>query len=83
MYYLPTNLIEDRFKSGSFLFTVYSVSQLCYGQSSALNRYFVQLIYDQYLETGKIQSALASPCQPKGMGNYEIQGQKLLSTCTR
>jgi len=62
---------------------IYSVSQLCYGQSSALNRYFVQLIYDQYLETGKIQSALASPCQPKGMGTYEIQGQKLLSTCTR
>jgi len=63
---------------------VYSNSQLCYGQSSALKRYLVQLIHEVFANTNStiVDFAYASPCHPRDMGSFQITGAVLKSTCT-
>ena len=44
---------------------IFTTSNICYGQAEALNRYFIRLIYEEFLRTAKIQTLLKSPCQPE------------------
>jgi len=62
---------------------VYSVSQLCYGQNSALQRYFIQLMHEQFQTNGNILPIYQSPCHPKRMSSFKVKGEQVMSTCTR
>jgi len=63
---------------------LYTNSQLCYGQSSALKRYFVQLMHEVYVNTNStlVDLTYASPCHPREMASYQVKGGWLKSTCT-
>ena len=61
---------------------VYTVSHLCYGQEKALNRYFVALIHQNYLRTGRIATRHLSPCLPRGEVHSVRRGRSLFGKCT-
>ena len=63
---------------------IFTTSHICYGQAEALNRYFVHLIYQEFLKTGKIQTILKSPCQPDSKSRINsISARGLLTRCTK
>ena len=62
---------------------IFTMSNICYGQSEALNRYFVHLIYQSFLRSGKIKTYLSSPCQPNSKGKmFFARADTLFSRCT-
>ena len=53
-------------------YTLFTASHLCYGQSEALTRYFVQLVHDAYLKGRKTlpkELSFLAPCQPESGSN--------------
>lgn len=63
---------------------IFSMSNMCYGQSEALNRYFVHLIHQEFLKTGEIKSILKSPCQPHSKNRmYSLRANRLFGQCTK
>jgi len=63
---------------------IFTMSNICYGQSEALKRYFVHLIHQEFLKTGKIKTILESPCQPDSKSQmYSMRGFKLFGRCTQ
>lgn len=66
-------------------YTIFTSSHLCYGQAEAVRRYFVELVYQDFLKTGNVSLAVKAPCQPKGdTGVYtERAGDLFHSPCTK
>ena len=66
-------------------YTIFTSSHLCYGQAEAVRRYFVELVYQDFLKTGNVSLAVKAPCQPKGAtGVYtERAGELFHSPCTK
>lgn len=67
-------------------YRIFTSSHLCYGQAEAVRRYFVELVYQVFLRTGRVSlTMIKAPCQPKGRkGVYTMQAKDLFhSPCTK
>ena len=67
-------------------YKIFTSSHLCYGQAEAVRRYFVELIYERFLQTGRVpRTIIGAPCQPKGRrGVYTVRAKDLFgSPCTK
>ena len=67
-------------------YKIFTSSHLCYGQAEAVRRYFVELIYERFLHTGRVpRTIIGAPCQPKGRrGVYTVRAKDLFgSPCTK
>jgi hypothetical protein len=67
-------------------YSIFTSSHLCYGQAEAVRRYFVDLVYERFVQNGTVVATeMQAPCQPKGPKGFYIVAAKDLfySPCTK